>query len=203
MYTETRTAKLLLMKFLMYIPVFLALIFINACQSESHESILRKCTILGDESIIYARANYVKLFHYFNPDKFNEPFQQVKDFDHAVHRNTINTYDIAVLKIKSRDETTNNLLNHCKELAEFSKTLVDQSYPRAIAHKSEYDKLSDNFFIEINKIVKFDHNIGTFDNSQKSFKQRVNEYQFAVKKYIEKYKSKLPANLINERPENN
>jgi len=184
------------MKILFHLPLLFVLLFLHACQSDTHADILRKCTILGDESIIYARANYVKLFHYFNPEKFSEPFEQVKSFDHMVHRNTINTYYEAVYKLKSRDKTTQQLIMGCKELAEFSKELVDQSYPRAISHESSHDKLSDQFFIEINHIVKFDHNIGTFDKSQKSFKQHVSDYQKAVKDFIKKYRERLPSELI-------
>lgn len=173
--------------------LFLTLVVINACNSsDKHASTLQKCTTLADESIIYARANYVKLFHYFNPDKFLESYSQVKDFDYETHRNVINTYDIAVRKIKTKDAITKSLLSSCKSLADFSKTLVDQTYPRAIAHDSEEDPLSDKFFMEINQIVKFDHKIGVFDKDKTSFKQYVKNYETAVKAYIDNYKAELP-----------
>ncbi len=184
------------MKVLMIMPLLAALLLVSACQNQTHANILRKCTVLGDESIMYARANYVKLFHYFNPQKFSEPFEQVKDFDHRVHRNTINTYYDTIHKLKSGDEVTKGLISACKDLAEFSTRFVDQSYPRAISHQSSHDKLSDNFFIEINQIVKFDHNIGTFDQSEKSFKQHILSYQKAVINYIKKHHKRLPSELI-------
>jgi len=176
------------MKKTIFISLFLSVfLLVTGCNSETKQSILYKCSTLGDESIIYARANYVKLFHYFNPDKFEQTYQQVADFDHITHRNVINTYDIAVRKIKPRDPTTKAFLSACKNLATFSKNLVDQAYPRAIAHHSKFKPLSNDFFIEINRIVKFDHNIGTFDQQQTSFKQMVNNYKKTRDRYIEKF----------------
>jgi hypothetical protein len=168
---------------------------VSSCNSVDRAATLQKCMALGDESIIYARANYVKLFHYFNPQKFIEPYQQVKEFDHVSHRNVINTYDIAIRKLKAKDDVTKALISACKGLSDFSKTLVDQSYPRAISHKSKFNPLSDNFFIEINQIVKFDPNIGEFDQSNDSFKQQVQNYKSAVKNYIKKYQAELPTEL--------
>ena len=154
-------------------------------------SILQKCTTLGDESITYARANYVKLFHYFNAEKFTVPFQRVKDYDHVTHRNIINTYYIAVRKIKAKDPVTESLLTACKSLSEFSKNFVDQTYPRAIAHKSQENPLSDKFFTQLNQLVKFDETIGTFDRTMPSFKQQVASYEAATKKYRQKFKNEL------------
>ncbi len=173
------------------------LVFTGGCSSDDRVSALKKCTVLGGESILYARANYVKLFHYFNPEKFSDSYQQTKEFDHVTTRNIINTYDIAIRKLKPHDEDTKSLIASCQKLADFSKALVDQSYPRAISHQSQYDILSDAFFIEINQIVKFDHNIGEFDKNTKSFKQYVEEYRNAVQNYLAKYKNELPEEIIS------
>ncbi len=185
------------MKYMLNVIIITTLV-ITGCNGVDRGATLQKCKALGDESIIYARANYVKLFHYFNPEKFSEPYQQVKEFDHVTHRNIINTYDIAIRKLRAKDEITKTLIASCKGLSDFSKTLVDQSYPRAFSHKSKYDPLSDNFFIEINQIVKFDHNIGEYDKNNDSFKQQVQNYKTALKRYIEKYKEELPPELIKE-----
>ena len=75
---------------------------------------------------------------------------------------------------------------------------MDQAYPRAISHKSKHKILSDGFFIEINQIVKFDHNIGSFDSTVNSFKQQVQNYKLAVKNYINKYKAELPEKLLKD-----
>ena len=164
---------------------------IAGCGSESRVSILQKCTTLGDESIAYARANYVKLFHYFNAEKFSTPYQQIKDFDNVTHRNVINTYDIAVRKIKAKDPVTKSLLFGCKSLSAFSKNFVDQTYPRAIAHESQDNPLSDKFFNQINQIVKFDSKIGVFNKGVASFKEQVANYQTAKKQYQEAFKAEL------------
>lgn len=165
---------------------------ISGCNARADRtSVLQKCTTLGDESITYARANYVKLFHYFNAEKFSAPFQQVKDYDHVTHRNIINTYYIAVRKIKAKDPITESLLSACKNLSEFSKNFVDQTYPRAIAHKSQENPLSDKFFTQINQIVKFDETIGAFDKKILSFRQQVASYEAAAKDYRQKFKYEL------------
>ncbi|MEE9310342.1 MAG: hypothetical protein V3U64_04920 [Cocleimonas sp.] len=171
--------------------VFSLLLSISACNSDSRVSVLQKCTTLGDESIAYARANYVKLFHYFNAEKFDIPYQQVKNFDHITHRNVINTYDIAVRKIKAKDPTTQSMLTACRSLATFSKNFVDQSYPRAIAHKSEANPLSDTFFTQINQIVKFDESIGLFDKNMLSFKQHILNYREATRLYRKSFQKEL------------
>jgi len=171
--------------------LFLLMLALAGCSSESRISVLQKCTTLGDESIAYARANYVKLFHYFNAEKFDAPYQKIKDFDHVTHRNVINTYTFAVRKLKAKDPITKSLLFACKSLATFSKNFVDQSYPRAIAHESADDPLTDKFFTQINQIVKFDNSIGVFDKGAPSFKQYVSNYQKATKQYREKFKAEL------------
>ncbi|MCF6189047.1 MAG: hypothetical protein L3J51_01050 [Cocleimonas sp.] len=172
--------------------MFALMFSIVGCNSSvDRVSVLQKCTTLGDESIGYARANYVKLFHYFNAEKFSTPFQQVKDYDYVTHRNVINTYDIAVRKLKGKDPITKSLLSACKNLSEFSKNFVDQAYPRAIAHKSQENPLSDKFFTQINQIVKFDETIGVFDRTMTSFKQQVASYEAAAKKYRKIFKKEL------------
>ena len=172
----------------------LSLFLLVGCSTDTRLSVFNKCVTLGDESIAYARANYVKLFHHFNPKRFSESFQKVKDFDSITHRNNINNYDIAVRKLKAKDDITKNLVSACKELSIFSKNLVDQTYPRAISHKSKKDPLSNDFFNEINNIVYFDHAIGSFDKNIKSFKQYVSTYQQAVAQYKETYHTELSSN---------
>lgn len=167
----------------------------SGCNSNrlSKKIVLQQCKILGDESILYARANYVKLFHIINPDKFSEPYQHIKDFDHITHRNVINTYDIAVRKLKAKDPISLTLLKSCKDLAKFSTNFVDQAYPRAITFKnnSKLGPLTDNFFLEINKIVKFDHSIGKYKKGFTSFKQRVKNYEVAIQHYLKKFKAEI------------
>lgn len=172
--------------------IFIFSIFLlSGCNSDTRLSILNKCMTLGGESIIYARANYVKLFYHFNSQKFDEPFKQIKDFDYVTHRNVINNYNSAVKKLPIKDSTTKSLISACIKLAKFSKNLVDQSYPRAISHKSDHNPLTDKFFSEINGIVKFDHNIGDFDSSALSFKQHVDAYKKAVLNYQKIFKVDL------------
>lgn len=175
--------------------IFTLMFSIAGCNGSADRfSILQKCTTLGDESIAYARANYVKLFHHFNAEKFSVPFQQVKDYDYVTHRNVINTYYIAVRKLKAKDPITESLLSACKSLSLFSKNFVDQSYPRAIAYESNDNPLSDKFFTQINQIVKFDETIGTFDKTTQSFKQQVASYAAATKKYRQVFKNELLQN---------
>ena len=178
---------------LIFITFTLLLFSQSSCNSRNKITTLQKCTTLGNESILYARANYIKLFNIINPDKFSDSYQKVKNFDHVRHRNVINTYDIAVRKLKEKDPISKRLIKSCKALAEFSTNFVDQSYPRAITfkEKSKMDPLTDNFFLEINKIVKFDHTIGHYKKSFTSFKKCVEVYEDAVKQYVEKYKSEL------------
>ncbi len=184
-------------------PLFLCLllvytlVFIGACNSNNRVSALKKCRVLGNESIVYARAHYVKLFYHFNPEKFSESYEKTKDFDPVTSRNIIDTYDIAIRKLKITDEDTQSLIYSCQNLADFSKRLVDQSFPKAMSHQSKNDVLTDAFFIEINQIVKFDNNIGTFEKNTKSFKQYVKEYRDTVQSYVSKYKNELPKELIN------
>lgn len=183
-----------MMKPAIKILFFLVIFSIAGCSSETRLSVLKKCTTLGDESISYARANYVKLFHYFNAEKFDTSYQRIKDYDHVTHRNVINTYTLAVRKLKAKDPVTESLLGACKSLAAFSKNFVDQSYPRAIAHESQDNPLSDKFFTQINQIVKFDDSIGAFEKNTSSFKQQVLKYQKATKRYRETFKAELTIN---------
>ena len=181
------------------------LLLISACNSSGDKfSLLKKCTVLGDESIVYARAHYVRLFHHFNPDKFSESYQRIKDFDPVTHRNTIDTYFRVIEKIKtdqnaSIDNTTKNLLSSCINLSQFSTQFVEQDYDVAINHKSDKNPLTDDFFLELNKIVKFDHKIGTFDESNMSFKQFVESYQEAIGNYIAQYRKNIPSEFVNKR----
>lgn len=181
------------------------LLLISACNSEIDRfSVLKKCTILGDESIVYARAHYVKLFYHFNPNKFSDSYQQIQGFDAVTHRNTIDTYTRAIDKIYVSkdiidDTVTQNLLSACKILSKFSTDFVEQNYRLAINHLSKNNPLTDEFFIEINKIVKFDHNIGTFDKSKMSFKESIDSYQKAVGDYIIHYREDIPTTFANQR----
>jgi len=185
--------------------VCFTLLIISACNSSVDRfSLLKQCTVLGDESIIYARAHYVKLFYHFNPNKFSDSYRQINNFDAVTHKNTINTYVRAVKKFDNDkhnidDDVTQNLLNTCKSLSTFSTNFVEENYRLAINHISKNDPLTDTFFIEINKIVKFDHNIGTFDTAEISFKQNVDNYQKAISEYINRYRKDIPTEFINQR----
>jgi len=188
-----------------FLLVCTSLLFISACNSGVDRfSVLKKCTVLGDESIIYARAHYVKLFYHFNPNKFSDSYKQIQSFDAVTHKNTINTYTRAIEKIYANkegidDNLTQNLLSACKDLAIFSTDFVEQNYRLAINHISKNNPLTDDFFIEINKIVKFDHNIGAFDETKMSFKKSVDSYQKAVEDYINGYRKDIPTTFVNQR----
>jgi len=177
--------------------------FISACNEKNnkseHFSNLKKCTVLGDESIIYARAHYVKIFHRYNPKKFSDSFKQIADFDAVTHRNTIESYLPAVNKINPDRPVTKDLLAACKKLAVFTRDFVDESFPIAMMHRSKADPLSDAFFIEINNIVKFDDKIGAFNKNIKSFKQIVTDYEKAVIDYIAFYRDSIPESFIKQR----
>ena len=187
-----------------FVLACLVLLFISGCNSVDRFQILKQCTILGDESIIYARAHYVKLFYHFNPEKFAESYKQINDFDAITLRNTIDTYTRAVDKISSKgvkanDTATQNLISACKELSAFSKDFVENTYKQALDYQSESNPLSDEFFIEINQLVKFDHKIGVYDKSRNSFKRSVEQYKEAVKNYIQEYRKSIPSKFINNR----
>jgi len=192
----------LICKFLL---AYCLLALISACNSDVDRlSVLKKCTVLGDESIIYARAHYVKLFYHFNPSKFSDSHKQISNFDAVTHRNTIDTYTRAIDKIdvnkkEYNDKFTQNLLTSCKELSKFSIDFVEENYRLAIRHQSKNGPLTDAFFIEINKLVKFDHSIGYFDESQKSFKDNVDNFQKAVADYINHYRENIPETFANQR----
>lgn len=178
------------------------LLLMSACNSVDRFSALKKCTVLGDESIVYARGHYVKLFYHFNPDKFADSYKQIGNFDAVTHKNTIDTYSRAIDKISAiqadtKNQLTENLLSACKELSLFSKDFVEEDYDRAFNHLSKNSPLSDEFFIEINQIVKFDHNIGIFDENQTSFKMKVDSYRSAVKDYAKEYRQDIPSDFFN------
>ncbi len=100
---------------------------------------------------------------------------------------------MAVSRLKTNDPVSNNFLKACKDLARFSKNLVDHAYPKALSFKkqSKLEPLTDEFFLEINKIVKFDHTIGKYKKNFVSFKQQVTNYKKALKEYLDKYQSEL------------
>lgn len=172
---------------------FVALLQISCNNQQDKKTILTQCKVLAEESILYARANYVKLFYEINPEKFLDSYSQVKDFNHVAHRNTINNYDIAVHKLKVKDPVSKSFLQSCKKLSKFSQNLVDKAYPRAVSFKnnSKLSPLTDEFFLEINKIIKFDRSIGQYKKSFISFKDQVKEYETALKLYLEKYKDEI------------
>ena len=182
-----------------------ALLFLlSACNGVDKFSILKKCTILGDESIAYARAHYVRLFYHYNPDKFEGSYLQIKNLEAVTVKNTIDTYTRAIDKLASdqkltEDQITNNLLSSCKELSLFSTDFVEKYYQRALIHDSKNNPLSDDFFIELNQIVKFDHDIGDFDNNKISFKQTVENYKNAVKDYINAHRKHIPSDFVVSR----
>ena len=137
-------------------------------------------------------------------NKFSDSYRQINNFDAVTHKNTINTYVRAVKKFDNdkqniEDDVTQNLLNTCKSLSVFSTNFVEENYRLAINHISKNDPLTDTFFIEINKIVKFDHNIGAFDTAEISFKQSVDNYQKAVGEYINHYRKSIPTEFVNNR----
>lgn len=181
------------------------MLLVSACDSGIDKfSLLKRCTVLGDESIIYARAHYVKLFYYFNPNKFSDSYEQISNFDAVTHKNTIDTYTRVIHKIKLNQEDTKdpivkNLLASCKELSTFSTNFVEKGYPLAINHDSKNAPFSDEFFNEINNIVRFDHNIGIFDKTQTSFRQNVDSYQKAVKDYVDRYRKDIPTEFLKQR----
>lgn len=182
-----------------YTSVFLIvtslLILLSSCNSTPNNKkiIFQQCQTLGEESIIYARANYVKLFHSINPEKFKDSFGLVKDFDYEKHRNLINTYDLSVKKLKAKDNISKIFLTSCQSLASFSINLVDEDYPQAITFKqnSKLPFLSNTFFVEINKIVKFDRSIGKYNKQFIGFKDRVKSHEIALKVYMETYKAEI------------
>ncbi len=100
---------------------------------------------------------------------------------------------------ENKVSTNNDLLNTCKSLSTFSTNFVEENYRLAINHMSKNNPLTDEFFIEINKIVKFDNNIGTFDKTKMSFKESVDSYQKAVGDYINHYRKDIPTKFANQR----
>jgi hypothetical protein len=180
------------------------MLFITSCNSDIDRlSVLKKCTVLADESIVYARAHYVKLFYHFNPNKFSDSYKQIGDFDAVTHKNIINTYNRAINKVLldervSADIFSQNLLSSCQSLSEFSILFVEQNYRLAINHMTKNDPLTDEFFNEINQIVKFDHNIGSFDKTEMSFKRSVDSYQQAVRDYIKQFRKDIPSEFVTQ-----
>jgi len=187
-----------------FIFAFAILLIIGGCNSVDRFAVLKQCTVLGDESIIYARAHYVKLFHHFNPEKFSDSYRQIDGFDGVTLKNTIDTYARAIDRINNNknnteDTTTQQLIAACKELSTFSKDFVENVYPKAIDYKSENNPLSDAFFIEINQLVKFDHKIGLFNKNTNSFKRSVERYKKAVSAYIQEYRKSIPSDFVKSR----
>ena len=161
----------------------------TACNGKSNdEQILSKCSILGDEVRLYGRANYLRLFYTLNPDKFEATYQKVADFDNAQHRAIINTYSEALKRLKAKDELGQRLIEATQEITQFVKHFIDIDYPVALSqkHLSKRNPNSDEFFIEINNIVKFDKNMQGFDKSKASFKGLLDKYNIALDHYKNK-----------------
>lgn len=166
--------------FFTFLTLFMSL---SACHHvETKTKILLKCTILADEAKQYGSANYVRLFHSINPKKFAETYQKAADFDNKSHRAIINTYIVAVERIKTKDIKALELIRATLEIARFVQHFVDNNY--AIASKlkqsSQHNPKSDAFFIEINNIIKFDANIENFDKNQATFTKLLETYNKAL-----------------------
>lgn len=173
-------------KELHYFSFVLLTIFIAAAcnSSESNkEQILSKCNILGDEAKQYGRANYLRLFYSLNPKKFEATYQRVASFDNTQHRAMINTYVDAVKRLKTKDDSARRLIVATEKLTAFVKHFIDTDYSIAVKHRSSNNPQSDNFFMEINNIVKFDQNIKGFDKNKTAFKGLLEQYNKALDNY--------------------
>lgn len=159
-----------------------------ACNSSGNNKaqILSKCSILGDEAKKYGRANYLRLFYSINPEKFEATYQKVASFDNAQHRAMINTYVDAVKRLKTKDTAAQGLIKATEEITQFVTNFVDTDYPIAVKHRSRNNPKSDDFFMEINNIVKFDQNIKGFDTSKSAFKGLLEKYNKALGRYSNK-----------------
>jgi hypothetical protein len=172
------------MRYRIYFFAFLTLLVtLSACnQGDTKTQILSKCTILADEARQYGSANYVRLFHLINPKKFAETYQKAADFDNKSHRAVINTYIVALERIKTEDSNARKLIRATLEIARFVQHFVDTNY--AIASKlkqsSKHNPKSDAFFIEINNIIKFDSNIVSFNKNQATFTGLLKTYNKAL-----------------------
>ena len=175
-----------------YYSFFLILLMVftvAACNGKSNDAqILSICSILGDEARLYGRANYLRLFYTINPDKFEATYQKVADFDNVQHRAVINTYSDALKRLKAKDELGQRLIEATQEITQFVKHFIDIDYPVALSqkHLSKRNPNSDEFFIEINNIVKFDKNMQGFDKSKASFKGLLDKYNIALDHYKNK-----------------
>ncbi len=166
------------------------ILLLGACNSTDNKmKILSKCTILGDEVKHYGRANYLRLFHSINPDKFAITYQKVVTFDNKSHRAMINTYMSALKRINTTDPTAKKLIDSTQSIAIFVKNFVDYDYATATLHQSKYNPKSDRFFVEINNIVKFDPNIEGFDKNKATFKGLLEQYNKALTTYSKSEKS--------------
>ena len=176
-------------KRLYYFTLLLLMLFMGvACKSNesNKEQILSKCSILGDEVKQYGRANYLRLFYALNPTKFEATYQKVANFDNAQHRAMINTYADAVKRLKTNNEPAIHLIIATEEITQFVQHFVDTDYAIAIKHRSKNNPKSDDFFIEINNIIKFDQNIKGFDTSKAAFKGLLEKYNKALDHYSNK-----------------
>jgi len=175
------------MNYRAYFFAFLTLfITLSACHHiDTKTQILSKCTILADEARQYGSANYIRLFYSINPKKFAETYQKAADFDNKAHRAVINTYMVALERIKTKDAKALELIKATLEIARFVQYFVDNNYAIAskLKHSSKHNPKSDAFFIEINNIIKFDPNIENFDKNQATFTGLLETYNKVLKIY--------------------
>lgn len=170
----------------------ITLVFLSACNKVADsEEILLKCTHLAEEVKEYGRANYLKLFHTINPEKFSATYQKVSHFDNAPHRAMINTYVKALARLKTQDEDAKRLIQAATDIATFVTNFVDHDYDEAVHHKkrSRNNPKSDKFFLEINEIVKFDYDVTGFDKQKETFKGLLENYEEALAVYSNKIKT--------------
>jgi hypothetical protein len=161
---------------------------LSGCNDKNNRiQILSKCTILSDEAKHYGRANYLRLFHSINPEKFAVTYQKVAIFDNKSHRAMINTYTNALKRIKTDDPAALHLISSTQTLVLFVKNFVDHNYAKAILHQSKNNPKSDGFFIEINNIVKFDYNVNGFNQNKATFKGLLEKYNQALIIYSSKH----------------
>lgn len=171
-----------------YFVILMTLLLLGACDSQQNErQILSKCTILGGEAKHYGRANYLRLFYSINPEKFARTYHKVAMFDNKSHRAMINTYTMALRRIKTNDKNAINLIHTTEALVRFVQNFVDHDYAKASMHRSKNNPKSDAFFMEINHIVKFDYNIEGFDKNEATFKGLLEQYTQALSAYSYKY----------------
>lgn len=175
------------MKIRLFYLLVLIIFALSACNrsADDYQQVLSKCSILGDETKKYARANYIRLFYTINPEKFEATYQKIANFDQHSHRAMINTYIKALQRLNVEDQRAKHLIKVTLNMAVFVNNFVDNDYKKAVNHQyqSLHNPKSDQFFVEINEIVKFDYNVKGFDSHKETFKALLEDYQEALKVY--------------------